>query len=424
MPDCLCPLKQAACLAPLELAFLDKTKKLTFSELDHETDQLASCLQKLGIQEGSLIASAKPSIALFFAAWRLGASICSLSSRLPPAQIASCLRQLPVHLFLSDTKDLMRAPLLPVTQSLFLFTSGSTAAPKIAVLSLRALIANAASAIDALQLRPKDRWLLSLPLYHVSGIGIMIRSILARTAIVCDEQDSEITHLSWVPTQLYRATPLYKKLRCLLLGGAPVLSYPRELPCFVSYGLTEMGSIVALQKQPENGSCGHPLKGREIAIAPDGEVLVRGSSLFQGYWKEGRLDLPLDEQGWFATGDLGAYSIDRGLIILGRKDWQFISGGENIQPEEIERVLIQIEGIEEAVVVPIDDPEFGQRPIAWIQTTQLPLDEKKIRRELSHILPKYKIPAAFFTLDRMPKKNLKVDRQELAQRLRSNRIKI
>lgn len=385
--------------------------------MEEQTEKMVSELESLGIRSGSLIAVQYPTshelISLFFAAWRLGASICPLNLRLPATQLSTYLQRLSPEIFISSFpfNSLKKQIFIPSPpQSLFLFTSGSSATPKIAVLSLANLIANALPVIEKLNLQFNDRWLLSLPLYHVGGIGIMLRSILAGARLTLNERDPDITHLSWVPTQLYRATPLYKKLRCLLLGGAPVYTFPKQLPCFVSYGLTEMGSLVTVDYQPTNLFCGHPLQRREVMLAPDGEILLRGDCLFQGYWKEGKLE---SEQGWFKTGDRGLYCQERGLKILGRKDWQFISGGENIQPEEIEAALLQIETVLEAVVVPKSDPEFGNRPVAFIRSSDKYFSFQKMKEALLDKLPKYKIPVDLIVLDEMPKKGIKIDREKL-----------
>jgi O-succinylbenzoic acid--CoA ligase len=400
MPDRLCPLKEAARDAPHALAL----SSLTFAELDQIADTLSLQLHQRGIGPGDRIPLLEPpspsAIALFFAAWRRGASICPLNLRYPPAQIKTCLERLALSI-----------PSTP--QSLFLFTSGSTATPKIAVLSLENLLASASS-FSHVDLQPGDRWLLSLPLFHVGGIGIVLRCILARATIVLAPQDPAITHLSYVPAQLYRATPVYKKLKCLLLGGAPVASYPENLPVYITYGLTEMGSWVAARKNPPkidgHFHLGAPLPGREIQIAHDGEILVRGTTLFQGYWEQGKLRAPGE---WFATGDIG---ID-GLAILGRKDWQFISGGENIQPEEIEQHILQIPAVIEAVVLPQSDPEFGQRPVAVIRASDPSFDLPRLQRALQEHLPKYKIPIALYLVDEIPKMGLKIDRKALLRNL-------
>jgi O-succinylbenzoic acid--CoA ligase len=375
------PLKEAARDAPNQIAYLSQDRRFTYQELDAYADQL-------DLPENTTIPIVNPHTAHFFAAWRRNSCICPLNSRLPAAQI-------------EEQKKRLSTP----SSDLLLFTSGSTGTPKIAALSLSNLIASAEGAITHFDLKPNDQWLLSLPLFHVGGIGIMMRCILARATITLIETP-DITHLSYVPTQLYRTTPTYKKLRCLLLGGAPIQNIPKKLPIFASYGLTEMGSVVCAKYLPSDEFLGHPLPGREVRIH-DGEIQVRGECLFQGYYENGKITPPAD---WFATGDLGKWCPVNGLAITGRKDWQFISGGENIQPEEIEKHLLTLPNVQEAVVIPKKDPEFGERPIAIIRGSAT-LEE--MRTHLIDKLPKYKIPISLHSVEEMPKNGLKIDRKKL-----------
>jgi o-succinylbenzoate---CoA ligase len=353
-----CPIRRAAIEAPNELAIISKEGNLTFKELDALIDY----------PKGNFF------IASFFKALRCHGSIFPKNPKVPNLPDAT-------H-----------------PNSVLLLTSGSTGTPKIAILPFDALLANAESAIGPLGLKQGDRWRLSLPLYHVGGIAILLRCAIAKAAVVLDD-DPLITHLSYVPTQLYRATPLYKNLRCLLLGGAPIDRVPKDLPIFTSYGLTEMGSIVALN--------GKVLPNREVCIK-DGEIFVKGSCLFQGYLGE-----PLQE-GFFATRDLGRF-IDGKLEIIGRKDWMFISGGENIQPEEIEKYLLSMDGVEEAVVVGLDDAEYGKRPVAIVQS-QKRFSFSDMQRHLRQFLPTYKIPIELHFWKEIPKKsNFKINRFIISQ---------
>jgi len=412
----MCLLKDAAADAPSTTA----VGTTSYRELDAIADRHARRLLDLGVRSGDRVAFLLPpspeSAALFFAAWRIGASICPLSPRTPQPLIESLLARLDAAAYVDESGASARSTRFPQIQppSALLFTSGSTSLPKIAVLSLESLIANAIPALDWFNLRPNDRWLLNLPLCHVAGIGILLRCILAKAAAVLDPSDPGITHVSAVPTQLYRATPVYPRLRCLLIGGAPIPSYPQKLPCFLTYGLTETGSLVAAKRNPpkidDAYPLGFPLPHREIRLAPDGEILVRGDCLFQGYWKEGCIEKPFDADGWFATKDTGRISSE-GLSILGRKDWQFISGGENIQPEEIENALLSLPGVLEAVVVPRDHPEFGKRPIALVRS--LHSDEALLKTRLLDALPKFKIPDRIVFVHELPKTGLKINRKAI-----------
>jgi O-succinylbenzoic acid--CoA ligase len=418
MSYCLCPLKQAASLAPSLPALISKDLTLTFKQLDDLADQFCYLLQMKQIQENDLIAVLhKPChelIALFFAAWRIGASICPLNTKLP--QVDSLLCQIQPKLFISSfpfhDAEMTEADPLPFSQSLLLFTSGSTGRPKIAVLSLESLIINGQHSIP---LESSDRYLLSIPLYHVGGIGIMLRSVLAKASIVLDKANQEITHISCVPTQLYRESPIYQNLKSILLGGAPIQKISPFLPIACTYGLTEMGSMVLVQTNPKiiesQIYLGHPLPKRKIQLAEDGEIQVSGETLFKGYLENRELLSPFDE-GWFNTGDIGTQDPIHGIAIIGRKDWQFICGGENIQPEEIEQYLLRIPDVLEAVVLPQKDPEFGMKPIAILATNHPSMSKQMIQEILSEFLPRYKIPTEIYFTHSIPKNGLKIDRKK------------
>ncbi|HEX6708928.1 MAG TPA: hypothetical protein VF068_01235, partial [Rubrobacter sp.] len=170
----------------------------------------------------------------------------------------------------------------------------------------------------------------------------------------------------------------------------------RGLPIHTSYGLTEMASQVTTTPPgaaPEVlRTAGRVLPNREVSISGEGEILVRGETLFAGYVE---VDRPLDTGGWFHTGDLGELDEEGYLRVRGRRDNLFISGGENVQPEEIEEVLCRLEGIDEAVVVPVPDDEFGARPVAFVRTNGVALESEYVAQSLKTVLPRFKIPISF-----------------------------
>jgi O-succinylbenzoic acid--CoA ligase len=161
--------------------------------------------------------------------------------------------------------------------------------------------------------------------------------------------------------------------------------------------MTETASLFLTGKTP---NAMHPLPGKEAKLSPEGELLVRGDSLFEGYWDGQKMKLPFDAHGWFATNDLAHFDPTLGFTIIGRKDNQFISGGENIQPEEIEAELCKLPGVLEALVGPKRHERFGMRPIAFlIMREGFFIDATAMQRSLAERLPKVKIPDAFFPLD-------------------------
>jgi o-succinylbenzoate---CoA ligase len=296
------------------------------------------------------------------------------------------------------------------------FTSGSTGTPKAALHTFGNHHYNALGSNGNIVLRPEDRWLHSLPLYHVGGISILFRCLLAGATITLPGQEAPIgesiadlgaTHVSLVSTQLLRLLREDTNLgglKAVLMGGGPVSAslvdeaVSRGLPIHTSYGLTEMASQVTTTPPgaPLEAlrTAGRVLPEREVSISEEGEILVRGATLFAGYVEGGKLDLPLDTDGWFHTGDLGELDENGCLRVLGRKDNLFVSGGENIQPEEIEEALSALPGVEAAVVVPVDDPEYGQRPVAFVRMENGSTVD--VAPELEKVLPRFKIPVAFY----------------------------
>jgi O-succinylbenzoic acid--CoA ligase len=167
-----------------------------------------------------------------------------------------------------------------------------------------------------------------------------------------------------------------------------------------SYGSTEMSSQATATRPGEPPAAlhtaGRPLAFRELALAADGEIMVRGRTLFRGYFEGGEVRPSRDAQGWFHTGDLGRLDADGRLIVVGRRDSMFISGGENIHPEEIEREILGFPGMLEAIVVPVPDPEFGARPAAFLRTADGALpDVAAVDRFLRGALPGFKVPRRY-----------------------------
>ncbi len=284
-----------------------------------------------------------------------------------------------------------------------------------------------------------DRWLLSLPLFHVSGLSILVRTVVGGATVVIPAQRSdlaativehEVTHASLVSTQLIRLLQdeqgrnALQQLKAILLGGSAMpratldAAYALDLPIHISYGLTEMGSQVATTPRDvprdKRYTSGRVLPYRELKIDGDGQILVRGETRFAGYVEGSDLRQPFDAGGWYATGDLAVLDDEGYLHVQGRKDNMFISGGENIQPEEIEAVLLQSAGIEQAMVVPVPDAEFGFRSVALVKTQNVAHEE--IVAFLADRLPRFKIPRTFLPWpDQLAATGIKASRKQMQQ---------
>lgn len=365
---------------------------LTYEELDELVGHLATRLATINSPIIACIPEKTPQdIALFLAAWRVGKALYPISHRLPEKEKEKRIRY-------AENEPLKSSNIATLIE-----TSSGT---KIACHTLDALYASAREAINALDITSSSSYCLNLPLFHISGVAILLRTFLAGAHLTFDPEQA--THLSMVPTQLHRLDRPLPLCQCLLVGGAPLGTLgthgpQKGLPIYQTYGMTEMGSMVALKKPNEKTKI---LPHVQLKLADDGEIFLKGESLFTGYFGQEK------HEGWFATKDLGTFQ-EGELTILGRKDRQFISGGENIQPEEIERALRAIEGIEEARVTPKEDPEYGQVPIAQVFTTKT-LDLKEVKKLLEKRLPHFKIPKTIEIQD-SPLKGLKMADEPLGK---------
>ncbi|NQV33652.1 MAG: AMP-binding protein, partial [Phycisphaeraceae bacterium] len=283
-----------------------------------------------------------------------------------------------------------------------------------------------------------DVWMVSLPMYHVGGLALIMRALWRGGSLQFAGRDWQavlvkktVTHLSVVPTQLKRlldipeARRALQSLKVVLVGGAPcpeslvVQAQALDIPIYMTYGASEAASQITTTREVPIGS-GSVLSHGQVCINEGNEILVKGQSLARGYVTEGQLVPCVDEHGWFHTGDLGSLDDHGNLFVRGRKDTQFISGGENIWPEEIERALLQHPEVEQCVVVSVPDVTFGQRPVAFVACSAgCRLCDQALTQALSQ-LEKFKHPDHVFDWPKDLTDHLKPDRpfmQALAKSL-------
>jgi len=372
---------------------------LRWSELCTRVDRLASGFAAQGVGEGDGILlrawnHPRPLLA-WLALLQCGARVLPVNPQLPQSLLDALVPELTLRFALDlegESPLPGLAPLrmleqsgehaavwLPQRLSTMTLTSGSTGLPKAAVHTCHAHLASAQGVLSLMPFGAEDDWLLSLPLFHVSGQGILWRWLFAGARMtVRDKQPLEqmlagCTHASLVPTQLWRLlvnhTPV--SLKAVLLGGAAIpvelTEQAREqgIRCWCGYGLTEFASTVCAKEADGKADVGSALPGREVRIVDD-EVWLRAASMAQGYWRNGQLYPLVNAQGWFATRDRGVLK-DGKLTLVGRMDNLFFSGGEGIQPEEVERVIVSHPHVLQAFIVPIEDEEFGHRPVAVVE---------------------------------------------------------
>ena len=153
----------------------------------------------------------------------------------------------------------------------------------------------------------------------------------------------------------------------------------------------------------------------------DKRIFIGGKTLASGYYHQGRVSSLTDSEGWFDSKDLGVWVNDQ-LKVIGRADNQFISGGENIHCEEIERALNQVVGVKQSFIVPVEDTEFGFRPIAIIDCNELESDSW-YTKQLNDVIERFKHPVEYYQMPKLEQQGIKVSRAQLAQWLKIEREK-
>jgi O-succinylbenzoic acid--CoA ligase len=293
--------------------------------------------------------------------------------------------------------------------ALVVHSSGTTGRPRPVRLTLENILANAFGSAVALGLDPDERWLCPLPLSHVGGLMVLLRSaVYATTAVIGPPDTGNVTLASLVPTQLARLLDAGARppRRAVLLGGAPadpaLLTRAKEAgwPVAPTYGLTQACSQVTVGEIGDTETSGRALPGLHVEIAPDGEILVTGPTVAGG--------------GTLRTGDLGRLD-DRGrLIVIGRKTDTIVTGGENVAPAEVEAVLRAHPAVADAGVFARPHPEWGEAVIARV-VLRGEASPDELRAFAAERLARFKVPKAVELADALPRtESGKLLRRELA----------
>lgn len=436
LPDWLA--KRAA-LSGARVGLIHATRAYTFAEMDVWVRRTAGLLAQHGVRRGDRVALLIPNVSEYVwcvhALPRLGAVAVPLNLRLTEAEIAGQLAAAQVTCLVYHSTQGERAAgavracpsvrLLCIDEHLdaraappaewigtdfdlddvhtIIFTSGTTGRPKGAMLTFGNHWWSAIGSALNLGLVPEDKWLACVPLFHVSGLSILMRSVIYGIPALLHERfdpaavnqaiDEEgVTIVSVVATMLARMLdargrrPYPPSLRCVLAGGGPV---PRPLlercrdagvPVVQTYGLTETASQVATLAPHDAlrklGSAGRPLFPVELRIEADGrpaapyeagEILVRGPNVMKGYYGLPDETAQALRGGWLHTGDVGYLDEEGYLYVLDRRTDLIISGGENVYPAEVESVLLSHPAVAEAAVVGRPDETWGAVPVAVVK---------------------------------------------------------
>ena len=331
----------------------------------------------------------------------------------------------------------------PEESALIGYTSGTTGSPKGAVLSHANLLAGSESVGLAWRWAPADRLVLALPLFHAHGLCVGLHGTLLAgasavllprfeaDAVLDAAREHEASMFFGVPTMYHRLAQSPRvselaRLRLCVSGSAPL---PAELHRSLAerggqqvlerYGMTETLMLVSNPYDGERrpGSVGFPLPGVELRLSDDGEgeIQVRGTSVFAGYWDRPQAIAESFVDGWFRTGDLASIGADGYVTILGRSKELIISGGLNVYPREVEEVLLSHPDVAEAAVVGTPSDEWGEVVTAFVVPASERRTEESLLAFAAEQLAPFKRPRLLHFVDSLPRNALgKVVRHELA----------
>ncbi len=396
---------------PDRIAIDGPERSLTYAELSEAAMSAANALQRLGTRQR--VALALPSPEEFVIALHggvlAGISVVPIDLRLSEAEREH--RMAGSDVVVSEPPRGSGPPAPPgAGQPLaVMHTSGTTAAPKPVTLTHENFLASALGSAVALGLDQGERWLCPMPLTHVGGLSIPIRSaIYATTAVLHGRFDTEavlnelmdparrITLVSLVPTMLARLLDAGLErpptLRWALLGGGPIAAALLDraeaagVPVAPTYGMTEACSQIA--------TFGWPLPGVELRTSR-GEIKVRGAIVSPD---------AVDESGWLHTGDLGEFDERDRLVITGRKADTIVSGGENVAPTEVEAALLEHPAVADAAVHPRADPEWGEAVVATVVLRDgATAGPDELRAHCAARLASFKVPKAVDFAEHLPR---------------------
>lgn len=455
---------QRAYLTPNRVGLTFEGKQWTFEEIKEISVQRAGQLAALGIDRGSRVAilgeNDADTIFVMYACMHLQCEMVILNRKLTKSELAYQIEDAQVTTVLVHDQDM---PLLPENVDFRLFseiensdwhsieirkewqaeqtisimyTSGTTGFPKGVRQTVENHQSNALSSVLNIGLSEKDVWLCAVPLFHISGFSILVRSLLYGNEVKLYRKfDSEliaqdiisgrVTHISLVAVMLERilhvleerkakASPAFK---LVLAGGGPFpIDYlkragERGMKVLQTYGMTETSSQTATLPAEDAfrkiGSAGKPLFFNQIKILgakepfEEGEICIRGPHVTPGYI--GRFENnPSTEDGWLHTGDIGYLDDEGYLYVVDRRSDLIISGGENIYPAEVENVLMGHPAIKEAGVCGMEDDTWGQVPVAFVVLKKDVAIEEILEYCKGH-LAKYKVPKNVYVVDALPR---------------------
>lgn len=430
----------AAREAPDALALIDGSVALSFREAAERTAPLAQALLEQRLHALALTPRADTqSLLWLYAAFATGTPVLTLHARATAAERATaserCGASEPPQVEEGSSEPPTPPPIASTCALAFIPTSGSTGTPRLVELSRGAVVASAQASAQNLGWEPNDRWLLCLPLAHTGGLSIVLRCLLARKTALLFEPGAggvlgqlealravaeQATLISLVPSVLAALldadfTPP-PQLRAVLVGGAgcsPALAqraHAAQVPLLTSYGLTETASQVVTRHYSQRFeplpvrdgivSSGHPLPGVELRFESE-TLAIRTLSLFSGYLGDPTPNV--DAEGFLRTTDRGELGENGELYVRGRSDDVIISGGENVDPLEVEAALLSLPGVKAACVFGAPSARFGQVVSAVLVSSDTSLAQPAHLAELlANRLARHKLPRRALLAESLP----------------------
>lgn len=458
-------------------------RTIAYSGLEAETAALGGALTSAGVHPGDRVvvqvAKSPEAVLLYLACLRVGAVFVPLNSTYTASEVRFFIEDAEPRLIVCDPKGAAAyAALAPAILTLdaagkgslvdaaakadpapiaerdaedlaaILYTSGTTGRSKGAMLSHRALEANARALVDLWRFTAEDVLVHALPINHVHGlfVALHVPMLAGATIRLLPQFDADAvvvamrgaTCLMGVPTYYTRllATPSFTReitasMRLFISGSAPLL--PQSFEAFERhtghrilerYGMTEAGMIASNPYEGSRlaGTVGYPLPETEARIQGGGNgpgvLEIRGPGLFSGYW---RMPEKTAEEhsadGWFITGDIATIADDGRIAIVGRAKDLIIAGGFNIYPKEIELLIDALPGVIESAVIGVPHPDLGEAAVAIVSLeTSCDLDEPAILAAIAPSLARFKQPRRAILTSALPKNAMgKVEKARLRE---------
>ncbi len=475
-------IKKYADSQPERAALISSSDTITYFQLNELVSRYALHLKEIGInREMTVAVLSKNSIEYVIAVlslWQIGAIPVLINYRLTEGEIITQLDDsnsaflITTNQYIKQFKKYSKILLeIPGTVSaedenkidvilfdeyetaVIIYTSGTTGLSKGVMLTHRNLNEAAKASVQLLQQTGKDRWLASLPFYHIGGFAVIYRALFTGASlIISSSQNNESliemiykfnpTLLSLVSTQLKRFVDQEVKpnneLRYVLSGGSPIDDYiiikaiKLGWNILKVYGSTETAAFVTVVdcKKDKNrfSSSGKPLhnciikivdeNGNELPANKEGEIIISSPAIMKGYWNKPEETSEKLKNGFYYSGDYGFIDDDGYLYIQSRRTDLIISGGENINPIEIEKYLSFHPAVNEVCVIGIKDEEWGEVPAAIISVNKnMSITLEEVHYYLKEKISSLKFPKKIFIFDELPKTSLgKIKRDELKQK--------